>query len=294
MPIIGFATSKVHSYLTDDDRLAQSELRKLGYQCEPVVWDAQIDWTRFDCIIIRSCWDYHKRLGEFLSWIDRLQTLRVPLLNSQMTVYWNSNKKYLRELEIKGQKIAPTLWSSPQRLAHDLVVARQEGWNDVIIKPVVSASAYFTRRITFNENDDWDAVVADMQNLNCEIMVQAYQHRIETLGEWSLMFFQNRFSHAVLKKPRQGDFRVQEEHGGKTVGLEAPPKLVLQATRVLETVEQPCLYARVDGIFENNQFVLMELELIEPFLFLGSHPDAPRRFARAIVDWVSKHENQFT
>ena len=114
-------------------------------------------------------------------------------------------------------------------------------------------------------------------------MLQKFMDAIVTEGEWSLMFFGGTFSHAIVKRPKHGDFRVQNDFGGTALLADPPTQVLASATRALQAVD-PTLYARVDGIVDNNRFLLMELELIEPMLFLSDHPEAPTRFAHAIAN----------
>jgi hypothetical protein len=120
------------------------------------------------------------------------------------------------------------------------------------------------------------------------MMVQRFINEVLTIGEWSLLFFNNEFSHAVIKLPKVGDFRVQEDFGGSSEAAIPPPQLVEDARHILSLIDEPLLFARVDGVEIDGRLCLMELELIEPFLFLGYDPAAPRRLAEAIVSLCFK------
>jgi hypothetical protein len=257
---IALATSEGWPELSPDDRELAPELAKLGCHATPVVWnDPAVDWRSFDLVVIRSCWDYHLRPDEFRGWLDRLDRLRVPVGNTSDTIRWNMHKRYLRELATEGIPVV----SEPQQPT-----------DKVVVKPAISASAYETHVF-----DDLSAARETIGRLG-DVIVQEFIPEIVTRGEWSLMLFGGEFSHAVRKLPKEGDFRVQHEFGGRYL-LEAPPPAVMTlAQRVLSVVD--VLYARVDIVEAARGPLLMELELIEPGLFLKMGPAAARRFAAAI------------
>jgi hypothetical protein len=159
------------------------------------------------------------------------------------------------------------------------------GWTKAVVKPRISATAQRTHLIALDDADSVQELFNELRS-GPGVMVQKFMDSIVSEGEWSLIFFDGQFSHEVLKTPKAGDFRVQSDFGG-IEQLDDPAAHVLQAaTRIVQTVE-PTLYARVDGVVDDGQFRLMELELIEPALFLASHPGAPARFADAIAAAVS-------
>ncbi len=188
----------------------------------------------------------------------------------------------MRDLEAKGVAIVPTFWaegSDPCALEDKL---HELGWPKAVVKPRISATAYRTQLVNANAAANAQPLFDDLRR-GAGVMLQKFMVGIASEGEWSVIFLAGTFSHAVLKKPRQGDFRVQNDFGG-TAKLGDPPAHVLStATRAVQTVA-PSLYARVDGVVDEGQFRLMELELIEPALFLADHSEAPGRFAAAISD----------
>jgi glutathione synthase/RimK-type ligase-like ATP-grasp enzyme len=279
---ISLATSDAYPHLTGDDRLLLPPLGAIGFRAEAAVWsDPSYDWSSSAMVVIRSCWDYHLRIAEFLRWIERLEMLGVPVWNSPATIRWNSNKSYLKELEGKGISIVPTLWLEPGpnvSLADEL---RRVGWQRAVVKPRVSATAHQTKLIQVEQAEE-------MQNLfealraRTGVMVQKFMEPILSEGEWSLMFFDGEFSHAVLKTPKVGDFRVQHDFGGHERLAQAPRFVIEAAEKAILVAGNP-LYARVDGVIEEGVFRLMELELIEPALFLGESAGAARKLAAAIA-----------
>ncbi len=156
------------------------------------------------------------------------------------------------------------------------------GWPKAVVKPRISATAYRTELVT-KENAAAAEPLFDDLRRSCGVMLQKFMNGIATEGEWSLIFFAGTFSHAVLKQPKLGDFRVQNDFGGTAHLADPPPQVLATATDAVNAVN-PTIYTRVDGVVEEGQFRLMELELIEPMLFLADHSQAPRRFAAAISD----------
>jgi glutathione synthase/RimK-type ligase-like ATP-grasp enzyme len=282
MPRIALATSSKYPELTDDDRPLLEPLAARGFEAEPAVWDdPAYPWSSHTGVVIRSCWDYHLKPEIFLRWIASLEASGVPVWNSGAILRWNTNKSYLRDLAAKGIAIVPTHWSergAPENLQERL---RELGWDKAVIKPRIAATAYRTQLVSTDNAAAAQPLFDELRD-GSGVMVQKFIDRISVEGEWSLIFFDGAFSHAVLKLPKPGDFRVQSDFGG-TLHLADPPPLVLEsAIRTVRAVGRT-LYARVDGVLENSQFLLMELELIEPALFLASHADAPARFADAIA-----------
>jgi glutathione synthase/RimK-type ligase-like ATP-grasp enzyme len=281
--LIAFVTHAGLPGLSMDDRLAAEELRRRGAEVEPAVWDDPgVRWSRYDRVVIRSCWDYHRRVDEFLAWLDRMETEEIPLWNSADVMRGNVDKAYLGEFAAAGVPVVPTAFldrGAPVDLAGLL---GERGWTDAVIKPSVSASAFRTLRV---RHDEAAAAQAEVEGMlaSSRVLIQPFLCEIQTQGEWSLMFLGGAYSHAVLKRPGAGDFRVQTELGGSATPERPSSALIKQARVVVETIPGPWLYARVDGVELGGAFALMELELIEPSLFLAADREAPGRFAAAIL-----------
>jgi glutathione synthase/RimK-type ligase-like ATP-grasp enzyme len=281
-PRIALATDAAHATLTRDDRLLLPALHALGAEGVACIWDDHaVEWRAFDGVVLRSCWDYHLRLPEFERWLDALESAAVPVRNTPPLVRWNARKRYLVELAARGHAVVPTRIIEPgDGIALDALLER-EGWTDAVLKPVVSASAHDTWRVRRGERQG-----ALRFRAMCErgaVLVQPFLPEIMHDGEWSLVYFAGGFSHAARKRPRAGDFRVQSEHGGSASPESPPDEARAAATRLLADVAPDCVYARVDGCMTASGWHLMELELVEPSLFLGLDEDAPARFARALV-----------
>jgi hypothetical protein len=260
--------------LSADDRLLAAALRRRGAAPVATVWDTTSDWEDFDLVVLRSCWDYHLRAAEFLGWIERLERCRVRLENRPELVRWNADKTYLRDLEHRGTLVPPTVWIAAGETASVQGVMRSQGWAAAVVKPTIAASAFGVRRVRGDEPE---------VHVRGPMMVQELLAAVALSGEWSLVFIRGAYSHAVLKKPAAGDFRVQEELGGSTATASPGPRRVAQAAAVVAGLGPAPLYARVDAVDDPRGLVLMELELIEPSLFLAAG-GAADRLAEAILE----------
>ena len=282
MTRIALATYSKLPTLNDDDRLLVPALAALDVTAVPAVWDARaVCWDEFQGVLIRSCWDYHLRPGEFLDWIDQLERAGVAVWNPGNLLRWNHHKRYLRDLAARDVATVPTRWLPRGEAADLLALLADAGWREAVVKPAVSASAFGTWRTSTGtatgEQSRLDALLRI-----ADVMVQPLLPEVADAGEWSLVFLGRRFSHAVLKRPAPGDYRVQWEFGGSAESAVPPGHLIADAERVIAAVPGDALYVRVDGVEREGRLVLMELELIEPHLFLGWDTDAAGRLARAI------------
>jgi glutathione synthase/RimK-type ligase-like ATP-grasp enzyme len=276
----GFVTCAEHRSLTPDDRVALPWLAARGIEVVPVVWTEPLA-EDLGGLVLRSTWDYHLRLAEFLSWVDAVESRGIPLWNSPATVRWNVDKAYLLEVEARGVPIVPTRRAARGSGLTLSGLLREAGWTDAVVKPSVSGGAFETWRARGPEVDD-GRFARQLAAMDC--LVQPFLPELASVGEWSLLFFGGRYSHAVLKRPTPGDFRVQEEFGGLASAAEPPSELIVAAERALAAAGGPTLYARVDGVVRAGRLELMELELVEPSLFLATAPGAAERFARAISE----------
>lgn len=260
--------------LSLDDQLVRDELRARGAAVEACVWDdPRVAWESYDAVVIRSTWDYHKRIDEFRGWLARLDGARV--WNPVPLLQWNTHKAYLRDFEAA----VPTEFVRREEVEE---VARRRGWASYVMKPVVSATAYATYKVEDRQSCVSGRAESPVLPFD-EWMLQPFIEEVQTDGEWSLIFFSGAFSHAVLKRPRPGDFRVQNDFGGTAHPATPPESIIEQAADILAAVKEPWLYARVDGVIRGGRFLLMELEMTEPSLFLGTDAGAPRRFAEAML-----------
>jgi len=282
MKRIALATSARLPTLNEDDRLLIPGLAELGLGVVPAVWDSpDVCWEEFQGVVVRSCWDYHHRLEEFLARVSRLERTGVRVWNPPAVLRWNSHKGYLRDLAARGVSIVPTRWLERGAQADLAGLLRDAGWRDAVVKPAVSASAHGTWR-TSGETAGADQRRLDELLRAGDVMVQPFTPEVVEPGEWSIVFLGGRFSHAVLKRPAAGDYRVQWEFGGSATAMAAPDTLLADAEAMMAAVPGDPLYARVDGVERDGRLILMELELIEPHLFLAWDAGATGRLAAAL------------
>lgn len=295
MPTIALVTYARLPELALDERPLIAALATLGVVAVPTVWDdPSVVWGRFDAAVIRSCWDYHLRPAEFFDWLAMVDRAGVAIWNPPALLRWNSRKTYLHDLAVAGVRTVPTIWLDghrPTSRAPSLErILTRAGWEDAVVKPIVSASAHETWRVSRAEARH-NAAAHDrrLQALIARegVMVQPFVPEITAHGEWSLQFFRGAFSHAVIKRAAAGEFRVQREYGGTHERVDASAAVLREAERALGAAPGEPLYARVDGVVIDGALAVTELELLEPSLFLDADPAAPTRFASAIANVVA-------
>lgn len=271
--------------LSDDDQQLLSPLRDRYILGVPVLWDdPTVDWQRFAGIVLRSTWDYPTRRTEFQGWLERIEAMGLPFWNDPALVRWNLDKRYLLDLATRGFKIPTTVSIARGDIAQLRATLDEWKWETAVLKPTISNAGLDIARI--------DSVQSDLSKPAIElvhktdVLLQEFVPEILSEGEWSLIYFGGAFSHAVLKQPGADDFRVHSQWGGATKAASPPPGALLEAQRLVLAVYPTPLYARVDGVLRGESFVLMELELIEPSLFLLYDSHAAGRFADAIASRV--------
>ena len=208
------------------------------------------------------------------------------MFNPIATIRWNATKTYLRDLADAGIAVVPTALVEAGAATDLDSVMREYGWHEVVVKPTVSATAFETWRVGPAPSSDDESRFARLLR-DRGMMVQPYVATIEEDGEFSLMFLGGQYSHAVRKRPRAGDFRVQSEFGGTVEPAEPAAPLIEEAGRFVARTPTPCLYARADGCVVDGRFLLMELEVIEPSLFFLYGPGSADRLADAMRREIS-------
>jgi glutathione synthase/RimK-type ligase-like ATP-grasp enzyme len=272
----------------ESEQLLLPHLAAGGVDAELVNWsDPASDYARFDLVVLRTCWDYHLRIADFTEWLRRTARL-VPVLNAPKTVLWNHNKFYLQELEAQGIQIAPTVFVTGGGSVGSASVGSEDRaqilrWKKVVVKPAISATAHNTWLMEGAPFPADAELARTMQG--APFLIQQFIPEIETQGEFSFIYLDGAYSHTVLKRPAKGDFRVQKDFGGSAESCAPQPELLKQADQIAVSVPQVrgSLYCRIDAVEKAGKLVLMELELIEPELFLGLAEGAAERFAAAII-----------
>jgi glutathione synthase/RimK-type ligase-like ATP-grasp enzyme len=253
-------------------------LKAAGCRVDAVAWTDVGDVGGYDLVMPLVAWGYHLDYPNWLGLLDRAEAEHWPMINPPALLRWNSDKAYLAELADRGVSTVPTL-AVEACCDADLEEARRRfGSEWLVIKPPVSASASGTHRLGPNDDLPGDSARQPM-------IVQPLIEEISRTGEFSLMLFDGEFSHAVVKRPKSGDFRVQPHLGGITLPSKAPPGAERLAKQALASAPAKATYARVDIVPDDEGTLrIMELELIEPALFLDHAPDAGAAFTRSVLN----------
>lgn len=281
-PRIAIATCTGYEDLKVDDELLAEALRERDCEAVGAVWDDPgVDWGSFDLCVVKSTWDYHEKHEEFLGWARRVEAVS-GLLNPAERIAWNSDKNYLRELGERGVRTVPTVWvSRGAEIDLEQVLAAQ-GWQQAVVKPVVDLGAKNLRRVRAGGDEARTALDSVLRRHDA--MVQPFLPSLEEQGETSLIHIDGELTHAVRKQPALGDFRVQSIWGGTFERAEPDADQIELAERAIAQLDETPLYARVDLVEDlDGRPCLIELELIEPNLYLSIHPPAAERLADAVI-----------
>ncbi|MFB6210144.1 MAG: RimK family alpha-L-glutamate ligase [Halobacteriales archaeon] len=281
--------------LTANGQAVRTALEDRGFSARPAVWsDPTVDWSAFDALLLRSCWDYHASPEAFRSWLQRCETQGLAILNPPAVVRWNIHKFYLRDLATAGVAIPETAWIEQGSDVSLADVLDDHGWTEAVVKPAIGAKSANAFRTSIeaagNEQDRFEALLAKQ-----DVLVQTFVPEI-TDGERSLVFFGGDYSHASISRPADDDFRTHPNYGGTTEPFTPDSELIDQAQTVLATaadilgIDTATLpYARIDGIDRSGTFHLMELELIEPYLGLDRADGALERFVEEVETALQAH-----
>lgn len=260
-----------------DEDLLLAALRTRGVEARMVAWnDPDADWDEAIPTVIRSTWDYIHDLPRFLAWAERTERA-APLWNSARIVSWNAHKSYLGELARAGHAVVPTEFVARGSKTNLLSILDTRGWNDVVVKPAVSAGSFGTVRVARTELERGETHLAHLLATR-DVLVQRYVASVDDYGERALVWIEGEFTHAVRKTPR---FTGEAENVSAALPI-ARDELAL-GDAVLAPHARELLYARVDiARDERGAPMVMELELIEPSLFLRQSTAALERFADVI------------
>ncbi|MFK7886293.1 MAG: RimK family alpha-L-glutamate ligase [Gammaproteobacteria bacterium] len=272
-----------------DDHHAIEPLTKLGVAIETHPWRAEnIDWARFDLVIVRSTWDYHEHVDEFFAALEQIEACGARLANPREVMHWNRQKTYLADLERRGVPIVETVFGehlNPEKLDELVTRFATQEW---IVKPQISASAHGVFRLSGAPTSTQRQQILETFARQ-GFLAQPFVEDVVASGEYSLFYFDGAYSHCILKTPCAGDFRVQEEYGSDIRAVTPEPSLVATAEQVRAQLPAENLYERIDLVRDaNGRYAVMEVELIEPSLYLRTHPAAGTQLAEAIVRWLKR------
>jgi glutathione synthase/RimK-type ligase-like ATP-grasp enzyme len=288
-PLVAFTAPPFLPDLHDDWPLAREALSRLGINAVAAVWsDPAVDWSSFDLVVANGAWDNIHHPAEFLAWVDARDLDGLPMVNSPATLRWNLDKRYLRELESMGVAVVPTTWAEP-----GTDPAFELGTGEVVVKPTVSGGGFQTARYRRDEHEQARAHVRSLLDGGWTAMVQPYQNAVDSVGEVGLIFVGGAFSHAMHKDPmiRRGVGPTQSliDNQVVTPAKASPAQLELahDAVAAAEQLLGPTAYARVDTVpGPDGRPALLELELLDPVLFLETDSGGADRFARVLRGYI--------
>jgi len=278
-----------------DAELLIPALAERGVEAESVAWtDPAAAWSGYDLVWISSTWDYHRRgASSFLAWLRRIEQ-RTPVRNPSALIGWNLDKRYLRELGEAGVPVVPTIWAEETSGGPAVREATKQGWQRMVVKPAVDLGASRLERVNAIE------LRAAVDRMDPPLLVQPFLDSLESEGELSLVYLGGELSHAIRKRPAEGDFRVQEQYGGRYEQADPPDEATAIGERVMDAIapraaeaqgdsQRAPLYGRVDLVRDpDGNLCLIELELIEPSLYLDVVGDAASaRFADLLAEAVT-------
>jgi glutathione synthase/RimK-type ligase-like ATP-grasp enzyme len=293
-PLLAAASNDQFPDLHDDWPLLRAALTDAGVDAVTAVWnDPDVDWCAFDLVLANGTWSNIHHVDEFLAWVDGVAACDVPVRNSPATLHWNIDKHYLRDLEQAGVPTVPTLWVEPDTAAVDLP-ALDFPATEVVVKPSISGGGNRTARYEPHEHDAARAHASDLAASGRTAMVQPYEPRVDTEGETALIYIGGTFSHAVHKGPmiRRGEGPLDNLiHNMQITGATATTAQLGVAGRALaeaEGIVGPTSYARIDLVETLDAGpALLELELLDPVLFLPHCPEAARALAGELARQVA-------
>ena len=273
LPLL-YLTDAANRELIPDERGIADAFRAEGVEIDARVWN-EADWSGHRNILVRTPWDYALDPGLFLEKISAASAAGASVIHPEKIIRWNIDKRYLVELSEAGRTVVPTRIES--RFSPACLPAYFSEYGPLVLKPRVGAGGRDTFKVFPGEDQARLAPLAGKQ-----VLVQPFVPEIETEGEYSFIFFDETFSHAILKKAKAGEFRVQDDHGGTVHPYAPAPAEIAEAERILKSVGLDTVYARVDVVRWRGRLHLMELEILEPELFFRFCPEARGRFARAV------------
>ena len=270
-----------------EDALVCDALLSEGMKVNRKAWnDPLFDWSNTKAIMFRTTWDYFDDFTKFSKWLKQVSQV-TTLINSEATIHWNIDKHYLQDLRNKGVHIAETLFIKQGTKTSLEELHEETKWNTAVLKPCISGAARHTYKLNADNVLKHETIFQELIAHEA-MMLQPFQHKIVSEGEVSMMVFNGQFTHAILKKAKPGDFRVQDDFGG-TVHDYIPTQAEIEfAISAVNACKELPLYARVD-IFNDNdgKIALAELELIEPELWFRNNPNAANVLAKATKEKLS-------
>jgi len=276
----------IENILTEDG-MVKDALEKNGLRVARVDWaNPNFDWSSTEVALFRTTWDYFNRFEEFSNWLNEAST-KTKLINPAEQIRWNIDKHYLRDLEKKGINITPTVYIEPRETTNLQELHEKNNWNETVLKPAIAGAARHTYRLNLDNLSEYENIFQELISSET-MMLQPFQYNVIEQGEVAYMLFGGKFTHAVLKVAKPGDFRVQDDFGGTVHQYDPTNEEIEFAEQAVLACDPLPAYARVDVIRNNNkQLAVTELELIEPELWFRFHPPAADKLAETVADILS-------
>ena len=267
----------------NEDNMLKQALVKNGIQADIVSWeDPDVDWSRYDMVVFRSTWNYFHEFRKFSQWLNKVEPL-TQSANSFRLTRWNLDKNYLLNLEHRGVHIVPT-WVCKKGDSLSLR-ERVNRYNltRFVLKPAVSGGGRHTYLISTDQMDWHESIYKELIEQE-DMIIQPYMHHIASKGEVSHVVIQGVYSHSIIKRAKEGDYRVQDDFGGTIAPYTASQEEKEFAIQVCRTCPELPMYARVDVVWDNQgKLALGEIELIEPELWFREYPEAAKLLAQGIA-----------
>ena len=280
-----YEPDKITPYIQNillEQELLKSSLEAQGLKVNVTFWDnPSYEWQKTKSVLFRTVWDYFERFDEFWDWLEQVKT-KTRLINSYELIKWNIDKHYLRDLKNNGVQVVPTFFADRGNNISLQEIANLNDWKHIVIKPAISASAFNTYKITNDEIEQKEQLFHELLQTH-DMLVQPFFPTISELGEASLMVFGGKFTHAILKKAKAGDFRVQDDFGGTVHDYNPTQEEIKFAEKVFQSCTSLPIYGRVDIVWDSNKHIyLSELEIIEPELWIRNRPESANKIAEAV------------
>lgn len=277
---------KVDDYIQNiltEDGLLKNALERLGLKVVRKDWaDPNFDWATTTCAVFRSTWDYFDRFDEFKSWLDKVEPL-TKFINPIHQIRWNMDKWYLQDLESKGMNVVETLYLKKGEERSLVQIFKESRFKEAILKPTIAGAARHTYRLNSSTLNEYESIFENL--IECEdMMLQPFQYNILEKGEVSFVVIGGTYTHSVLKKGKEGDFRVQDDFGGTLHEYNPSEEEITFAEDVAKACDPVPSYARVDVMWDNEgELAVSEVELIEPELWFRRNKNAADRLAEVIA-----------
>ena len=280
-----YEPDKITPYIQNillEQELLKASLEAQGLKVDITFWDNPFyEWQETKSVLFRTVWDYFERFDEFWEWLEQVKT-KTRLINSYELIEWNIDKHYLRDLKNNGIQVVPTYFADRGNNIGLKEIAKLNDWKHIVIKPAISASAFNTYKITNDEIEQNEQLFHELLQTH-DMLVQPFFSTISELGEASLMVFGGKFTHAILKKAKAGDFRVQDDFGGTVYDYNPTQEEIKFAEKVFQSCTSLPIYGRVDIVWDSNKHIyLSELEIIEPELWIRNRPESANKIAEAV------------